>query len=84
MAQVCAGADNILPVDRALGDVMSQKIEGRKKVDFKRSLTTAGYGAVFIGVQTHAGPSVYRLMRRSFNSQCKQKAFSHWHEYMII
>ncbi|KAK9916265.1 hypothetical protein WJX75_000679 [Coccomyxa subellipsoidea] len=37
----------------ALGDVFSQKIEGRKKIDFKRSLVTAGYGAVFIGPVGH-------------------------------
>lgn len=34
---------------RALGDVISQKIEGRKNVDLKRSLLTAGYGGLFIG-----------------------------------
>ncbi len=34
---------------RALGDVFSQKIEGAKKVDLKRSLLTSIYGAAFIG-----------------------------------
>ena len=34
---------------RALGDVFSQKIEGAKQVDLKRSLLTSVYGAAFIG-----------------------------------
>lgn len=34
---------------RALGDVFSQKIEGAKQVDLKRSLMTSVYGAAFIG-----------------------------------
>ena len=34
---------------RALGDVFSQKIEGKQRIDLKRSLMTAGYGLAFIG-----------------------------------
>ena len=37
---------------RALGDVFSQKIEGAKQVDLKRSLMTSVYGAAFIGEST--------------------------------
>ena len=34
---------------RALGDVFSQKIEGAKQVDLRRSAMTSVYGAAFIG-----------------------------------
>ena len=37
---------------RALGDVFSQKIEGAKQVDLRRSMMTSVYGAAFIGMMT--------------------------------
>ncbi len=39
---------------RALGDAFSQKIEGAKQVDLKRSLMTSVYGAAFIGEEALA------------------------------